>query len=215
MDITALGHSGFRLRGKETTVIIDPPATTLGSSLKGITADIICVTHNHSGHSNIQGIGGTPYIVSGPGEYEVGGVLITGLRTYHDDKKGEERGSNTVYIIHMDDIVFCHLGDIGHTLNASQQQEASGADVLMVPVGGHSTIGAKEAVELVGELEPSYVIPMHYRANQSNELTSRLEPVDTFLKAMGVAQIDPVTRLTVTRSTIPAEPQVIILSPKG
>lgn len=216
MEIVSLGHAGFRLRGKEVTVVIDPPASSKGyNALKGVNADIICVTHDHPGHNNIQGIGGTPYVVRGPGEYEIGGVLISGIRTFHDTKKGEERGNNTIYLIHMEDLFICHLGDLGHTLTADQQEAANGADILMIPVGGGTTIDAKTAVEVIGELEPSIILPMHYRSGDLPRGGQPMDPVDTFCLAMGVAVAEPVAKLTVTRSSVPAEPQVVILTPKG
>jgi L-ascorbate metabolism protein UlaG (beta-lactamase superfamily) len=215
MEIWSLGHSGFRLRGKEATLVIDPPAAGYGSPLKGLSADIVCITHDHPGHNNVTGLGGTPYVVHGPGEYEVSGVLITGMRTFHDAKRGEERGGNTIYIIHMEDLLLCHLGDIGHTLNADQQQEASGADVLMIPVGGHSTIDAKTAAEIVGAIEPGFVIPMHY-ANASNTKGHvPLDPVEPFGAALGVPLTEPQAKLVVTRATVPASPQIVILTARG
>ena len=214
MEIWSLGHAGFRLKGKEVTLVIDPPAPNYGYSLKGISADIVCVTHDHPGHNNVKGLGGTPYVVHGPGEYEVGGVLITALRTFHDAKKGEERGGNTIYLIHMDDLLICHLGDLGHALSANQQQEANGADVLMVPVGGHTTIDAAAAAEVVGAVEPSIIIPMHYGPN-GNKGGVPLDPIEGFFHAMGVPIAEAQTKLVVTRATIPAAPQVVILTPRG
>ncbi|MBA3825478.1 MAG: MBL fold metallo-hydrolase [Ktedonobacterales bacterium] len=215
MEIWSLGHSGFRLRGKEVTLVLDPPAAGYGSSLKGISADIVCITHDHPGHNNVAGLGGTPYVVHGPGEYEVGGVLITGMRTFHDTKHGEERGSNTIYIIHMEELLLCHLGDLGHGLNADQQQEASGADVLMIPVGGHSTIDAKAAAELVGAIEPGFVIPMHYANSANTKGNVPLDPVEPFGAALGVPLTEPQTKLVVTRATVPASPQIVILTARG
>ena len=220
VEIIALGHSGFRVRGKDVTLVIDPPAPSYGYSLKGISADIICLTHDHPGHNHVQGVGGKPYIVRGPGEYEIGGVLITALRSFHDDKHGEERGSNTIYIIHLEDVMICHLGDLGHALNAAQQQQIAGADVLMIPVGGHTTINAAMAVEIKGEVEPTITVPMHYSTSIAGTGTATgratpLDPVDTFFHALGIPLPDPLAKLVLTRTSIPAEPQVVILSPKG
>jgi L-ascorbate metabolism protein UlaG (beta-lactamase superfamily) len=215
MDIWSLGHSGFRLRGKEVTVIIDPPSPGYGASLKGISAEIVCITHDHPGHNNVESIGGTPYVVRGPGEYEVGGVLISALRAFHDAKRGEERGGNTIYIIHMDDLLICHLGDLGHALTANQQEEITGCDVLMIPTGGQTTINAAQAAEMVGALEPGFVIPMHYAGGKVPKSGVPLDPVDTFCHAMGVSIPEVQTKLGVTRATIPAAPQVVILTARG
>ncbi len=214
MEIVSLGHAGFRLRSKDVAVVIDPPSPALGYSVKGISADVVCVTHDHPGHNFTQGIGGAPYVVSGPGEYEIKGVLITALRSFHDAKRGEERGRNTIYLLHMEDLLICHLGDLGHPLTADQRQEATGADVLMVPVGGHSTIDAKAAAEIVAELEPGIVIPMHYGTTQLKTGVP-LDPVEHFFSVMGVPVAEPVAKLVVTRSTIPATPQIVVLSTRG
>jgi L-ascorbate metabolism protein UlaG (beta-lactamase superfamily) len=214
MEIWSLGHAGFRLRGKEVTLVIDPPSPGYGASLKGVTADIVCVTHDHPGHNHVAGIGGTPYVVRGPGEYEVGGVLITALRSFHDAKHGEERGGNTIYLIHMEDLVICHLGDLGHTLSANQQEEINGCDILMIPTGGQTTINAAQAADLVSAVEPGYIIPMHY-AGGTPKSGVPLDPVDTFCHAMGVPIPEAQTKLVVTRANVPAAPQVVILSPRG
>ena len=137
------------------------------------------------------------------------------MRTFHDTKRGEERGSNTIYIIHMEDLLICHLGDLGHALNADQQQEASGADVLLIPVGGHSTIDAKAAAEIVGAIEPGFVIPMHYANSANTKGTVPLDPVEPFGAALGVPLTEPQTKLVVTRATVPASPQIVILTARG
>lgn len=216
MEIIALGHSGFRLRAKEATVVIDPPAPAFGFPLKGVTADIVCVTHDHPGHNFTAGISGEPYVVRGPGEYEIRGVLISALRTFHDDKHGAERGGNTVYVIHIEDLLVAHLGDLGHPLNAAQQEEVAGADILMIPVGGHATINAKMAAELISELEPTIIIPMHYAAAGAHPAGSvPLDPVETFFQAMGVPIAEPLPKLVVTRNTLPPQLQVTLLAPRG
>lgn len=214
MEIWSLGHAGFRLRGKEVTLVIDPPAPGYGASLKNITADIVCVTHDHPGHNNVAGIGGTPYVVRGPGEYEVGGVLISALRSFHDARHGEERGGNTIYLIHLDDLLICHLGDLGHPLSANQQEEINGCDILMIPTGGQTTINAAQATDLVSAVEPGFIIPMHYAGNTPRSGVS-LDPVDTFCHALGVPIPEAQTKLVVTRANVPAAPQVVILSPRG
>ncbi len=217
MEIISLGHAGFRLRGKEMTVVIDPPPPAYGGALKGVSADIVCVTHHHPGHSYVKGVGGTPRVIDGPGEYEIGGVLISALRAFHDTQHGAERGGNTIYLIHMEDIAVCHLGDLGHTLTSAQQQEMGGADILMIPVGGHSTINAATAVEVIGEIEPSIILPMHYNAPWSKPPGGAvpLDPVSVFCNAMGVQESEPVAKLVITRSTMPSETQVVILAPRG
>src|SRR5579859_428820 len=162
MELTWLGHSCFRLRGKDVTLVTDPPSPTTGYTLGRLNAGIVTISHNHAGHNYVQGVGGDPYVVRGPGEYEVQQVLISGLLTYHDDEHGARLGRNTVYVFHMDDLLICHLGDLGHPLNAREQEEVSDCDVLLLPVGGGNSLDAKRAAELVSQVEPRVIIPMHY-----------------------------------------------------
>jgi len=208
MDISWLGHSCFRIKGSHATVITDPYPPSLGYSLGKPTARIVTVSHQHEGHSYVQGIGGEPRLVTGPGEYEISGVLIIGIVTFHDREKGRQRGRNTVYVMEIDEISVCHLGDLGHVLTAEQVEEIDNVDVLLLPVGGVSTIDAPMAAELVRQLEPKVVVPMHYK---TQALSWELEPVERFLKEIGVKQLTPQPKLSVTRSSLPASTQVFLL----
>src|SRR4030042_4328262 len=185
MEITWLGYSCFRRKGKQNTIITDPVSPDFGYSLGKITAEIVTISHEHTGHSYIQGIGGEPKVLTGPGEYEISGVLTLGLQTYHDGEHGTKRGKNTIFVFEVDDLVICHLGDLGHTLDAEQIEKINSADVLLVPVGGVSTIDAIQAAEIVRRVEPKIVIPMHYK---TLVLKRDLAPVDRFLKEMGVKE---------------------------
>ncbi len=215
MEITYLGHAGFRIRSKDGVVIIDPAPQPYGVALKGVSADIVCVTHSHTDHSFIDPIGGDPKIIRGPGEYEIGNMLITGVRTFHDTNRGAERGPNTVYVIHTEDISLCHLGDLGHDLDAKQIDQIGDIDVLMLPVGGHYTINAKTAVDIVSELDPRVIIPMHYATPALTEKGITLDSADVFCKALGTPLPDPLPKLSLTRTSMPAESQVVIFNPKG
>ena len=208
MEITWLGYSCFRLKGKQNTVITDPVSPDFGYSLGKITADIVTISHEHPGHSYIQGIGGEPKVLTGPGEYEISGVLTLGLQTYHDSERGAQRGKNTIFVFEMDDLVICHLGDLGHTLDAEQIEKINSADVLLVPVGGVSTIDAIQAAEIVRRVEPKIVIPMHYK---TLVLKRDLAPVDRFLKEMGVKEAVPQPKLIVNKNSLPLTLQVVVL----
>ncbi len=208
MEITWLGYSCFRLKGKQNTVITDPVSPEFGYSLGKITADIVTISHEHPGHSYIQGIGGEPKVLTGPGEYEISGVLTLGLQTYHDSERGAQRGKNTVFVFEIDDLSICHLGDLGHTLDAEQIEKIDSADVLLVPVGGVTTIDAIQAAEIVRRVEPKIVIPMHYK---TLVLKRDLAPVDRFLKEMGVKEAVPQPKLTVNKNSLPLTLQVVVL----
>jgi len=208
MDITWLGHSCFRIKGSRTTVITDPYSPDLGYTLGKPTARIVTVSHQHPGHGYVQGVGGQPKVVKGPGEYEISGVLIIGIATFHDGESGKKRGKNTVYLMEIDEISVCHLGDLGHVLTGEQVEEIDNVDVLLLPVGGVSTINAPMAAEVVRQLEPKAVIPMHY---QTPVLSRELEPVDRFLKEIGAKQVNPQPKLSLTKSNLPASTQVFLL----
>jgi len=208
MEINWLGHSCFRLKGKQATVITDPYPPDLGYSLGEPTAHIVTVSHQHPGHSYTQGISGEPRFVVGPGEYEINGVLISGIATFHDRERGQQRGKNTVCVIEVDEISVCHLGDLGHVLTAEQVEEIDDVDVLLLPVGGVSTINASMAAEIVRQVEPKAVIPMHYK---TEAISRELEPVDRFLKEIEVKEINSQPKLSFTRSSLPASTQVFLL----
>ena len=208
MDISWLGHSCFRIRGAQATVITDPYSPDLGYSLGKPTARIVTVSHQHPGHCYVQGVGGEPKPVTGPGEYEISGVLIIGMVTFHDGEEGNKRGKNTVYLIEIDEVLVCHLGDLGHVLTTEQVAEIGNVDVLLLPVGGVSTIDAPMAAEVVRQLTPKVVVAMHYKTEAVNR---ELEPVDRFLKEMGVKEVNSQPKLSFTKANLPITTQVFLL----
>ncbi len=208
MEIAWLGHSCFRLKGSRTTVITDPYSPDLGYTLGKTNANVVTVSHQHPGHSNIAAIGGEPKAVTGPGEYEINGVLIIGMPSYHDEDKGEKRGKNTIYLLELDEMTICHLGDLGHALSTSQAEELDNVDILMIPVGGKSTIDAVGASEIVRQLEPKVVIPMHYK---TDAIKRELAPVEKFLNEMGTKDIESQSKINFTKSNLPLVTQVYLL----
>ena len=212
MEIVWLGHSCFRLRSREVVVLTDPLGDDAGPSLGKTSADIVTISHHHKNHDNAGAVGGSPYVVDGPGEYEIKGVAVTGVRTYHDPEGGKLRGKNTCYLIEMDGLVVCHLGDIGHVLTAAQAEAMSRVDVLIVPVGAGATINAAQAAEVISLVEPKIVIPMHFRQAESSP---DLDPVDRFLREMGVANAEPQPKLTVNANSLPETVQIVVLEPRG
>ena len=207
MEITWLGHSCFRMKGKEATLVTDPYSESLGYPMSELAANIVTISHSHPGHSYADGVGDGPRVIRGPGEYEIADVLIIGMPTFHDSEEGGERGRNTIYLIEMDELRLCHLGDIGHLLSPQQVEELGNVEILLVPTGGVSTINAKVASELVRLLNPRIIIPMHY----NTEMTSWLDPVDDFLKEMGQKETVSQNKLLVTRSNLPSEARVVLL----
>ena len=208
MDISWLGHSCFRIKGSHATIITDPYPPDLGYSLGQLTANIVTVSHKHPGHSYVQGVSDEPRQITGPGEYEISGVLIIGMATFHDEEKGSKRGKNTFYLMEIDEVSVCHLGDLGHVLTTEEVEKIDNIDVLLLPVGGVSTINAPMAAEVVRQLEPKVVVPMHYKTRALNR---ELEPVDRFLKEMGIKEVNSQPKLSLTKASLPAGTQVILL----
>lgn len=209
MDITWHGHSCFRLRGREVSIVTDPYGRTVGYPTLRLAADVVSVSHEHPHHSHVDAVQGErrPRYVRGPGEYEIAGAIITGVQTYRDKQKGKEHGKNTAFMFEVDELTVCHLGDLGHTLSLEQIEALKDAAVLLVPVGGGCTIDAAEAAEVVSQLEPKIVIPMHYGSPNV-----ALDSAERFCREMAVAEVAPLPRLSVTRSSLPDETQVVLLA---
>lgn len=218
-DIHYLGHASFRLRGRDGILITDPYDRSVGLDIGRPTAHIVTVSHNHPDHANIGAIKPLReplFTINSAGEYEVGGVLITGVRTYHDTTKGSELGKNTVYVIHMDDVVFCHLGDLGHELSTQQLDEIGNVDVLFIPVGGGETIGPAQAVGVISQIEPRMVVPMHYAQPGQQSFTNDLLTLEKFTHELGLKDVVAEEKLSVTATTLPAEGEetrVVIMKP--
>ena len=195
MVITWYGQACFKIQSGDKTLVLDPFSKSIGLTPPAIQADVVFVTHDHHDHNNIKTVKGDPFIINGPGEYELKGVKILGLESFHDEEEGAKRGLNTIYLLEMEDIRILHLGDLGQDSLSDKQLEAVGeVDVLMVPVGGHFTVDAKNAVSILNQIEPKIAIPMHYKIPKLT--IKELEGVDKFLKELGEEDIKPQEKLT-------------------
>ena len=211
-EIKWFGHNCFRIRAKEATVIIDPVDRVTGYVMPKQTADIVAISHDHKGHSNLNAIKPEYQVVDGPGEYEMHDVFITGIRTYHDAVKGVERGYNVCYLIELEGIIFCHLGDLGHPLTTELAELMGNADVLMIAAGGPGIIDFEQAAEIVGQLEPKVVIPMQFATANGDKQRGDIE---AFCKALGVASPEAIDKLTLKSSDLADAMQVIVLQPES
>ena len=209
IDITYLGHSSFKIKSKGAVVVTDPyDSKSTGLKFPKTEAQIVLVSHEHPDHSNSMGVDGSPKVISGPGEYEVRCVSVVGIPSYHDGKKGEERGSNTIYVFNVDGVVLCHLGDLGHKLSQDQLSEIGDVDILFVPVGGVYTIDASDAVEVIASIDPKIVIPMHYKVEG---LTYELGDLNKFVKEIGM-EPSKTERFTIARDSLPESRQLVIFT---
>jgi len=215
MDIFYLGHSSFKLKGKDASIITDPfDSKKVGLKYSSNEADIVSISHEHEDHNAVSTIKGEPKVISGPGEYEIKGTSILGFSSFHDSKNGEERGKNTIYVFEIDEVRICHLGDLGHKLSDSLIESLGDIDVLMIPVGGIYTIDPTEAVEIVRDIEPSFILPMHYYVDGMNKETfGKLEPVETFLKEVALT-VEKMPKLTIKKEEVDLEVQKVILLEK-
>lgn len=211
-ELTWLGHACFRLRGRDVALLLDPVGRHLGYDISKVRADIVTISHRHPGHNNVAGLKGDFAVIEGPGEYEIKDVFITGIRTYHDEERGAQRGHNTIYVINLDDLVFCHLGDLGHPLSSDHLDHIGNVDVLMVPAGG-SALGVDKAIEVISQIEPGIVVPMHYATRGS--AAQGLEGLDKFSRALGLHDPPTLDKLTVRKSDIPEQTQVIVLNDRA
>lgn len=215
MEISYLGHSCFRIRGRDAAIVTDPFTPKYGYTMGRPNADIVTVSQNdgvdQADHTCVDGVAGTPRVVNGPGEYEISNILINGVRTYGKNGNGALH-LNTVYVADVDDLRVCHLGELDDVLSAEQVENIGSINVLLVPVGGGATIGANLAAQVVSQLEPNIVVPMHYRIEGTR--WDKLEPVDKFVREMGSKELEPQPKLTVGAKGLPADIQVSILEHK-
>jgi L-ascorbate metabolism protein UlaG (beta-lactamase superfamily) len=209
-EIKWFGHACFRLRSRDATILTDPVPRSFGYKVDKQKVDIVTISHDHPGHTNVDLASGEPKLVNGPGEYEMNDVFITGIATFHDGQKGAEHGRNTAYLFDLEDLVVCHLGDLGHTLSESQVESMSSADVIIIPVGGGTALDARKAVEVIGQLEPKIVIPMQYQTPSGD---SQRDPLERFLKEMGVTEVTPRDKLTVRGNDLGDSLEVVVLEP--
>ncbi|HOK35146.1 MAG TPA: MBL fold metallo-hydrolase [Candidatus Pacearchaeota archaeon] len=218
MEIIWHGHSFFEITGKteegKVNIAIDPYDESIGIiPPQKVEADILLVSHQHPDHSNIKIIKGDYFLIDSPGEYEVKGVFIKGIPSFHDNEQGKKRGANIIFLIEFEKMKICHLGDLGETqIFPEVMEEIFGADVLFIPVGGNFTISGKEAAKLVSQIEPKIAIPMHYKIPG---LKLDLEDEKAFLRTLGIKEKEKEKRLKITKEKLKSEgTEIVLLSPR-
>jgi L-ascorbate metabolism protein UlaG (beta-lactamase superfamily) len=217
MQIFWKGQSCFQIlinpkKENQVKLVIDPFSEEIGLKIPKLEADILLITHNHFDHNNKKAVLGDPFLIEGPGEYELKGVFIEGIHSWHDQKEGRERGENTIYKIEAEGIKICHLGDLGQKKLTEEQFDKIGdIDILMIPIGGIYTISAKEAIDLMAEIEPKITIPMHYKIPN---LKIKLDGLEKFLKPLGIKEVPALSKLSVKKRDLsPEEAKIVVLKP--
>ncbi len=202
MTINWYGQSCFRLETKGTSVLIDPFSKEIGLRVPRLNDNIFLVTHEHYDHNNVEGVPPEAFVIRGPGEYEKAGIRMEGIMSYHDNTQGTQRGLNTIYIIRAEDMRLCHLGDLGQAKLTDEQVEQIGdIDILFIPVGGKYTIDGKEAAEVVKQIEPKIIIPMHYKVEGLN---IDIDGPQKFLKEIGI-KAEEVESYKIAAKNLPTE----------
>jgi L-ascorbate metabolism protein UlaG (beta-lactamase superfamily) len=210
MEITWYGHSCFRLTERSmATVVTDPyEDTNIGYGALKLKADIVTISHDAAGHNNTKAVKGTSHVITGPGEFEIGGVFITGVQTNGHDKDDDDDLRNTLYVFEYDGITVAHLGDLKRVPSQKEVETLGSVNVALVPVGGGGGLNAAKAAEVISLLEPNIVIPMHYATKDAK---LNLDSLDKFLKEMGLSKSESESSLKVTRSGLPEETHVVVL----
>ena len=222
-EITWHGHSCFSVKDKSTgfTIVFDPFKPETGRLPKlEVQGDLVLASHGHFDHANVEAVAKwkAEKLVGFVGERSIGDVRIRGVETFHDEASGRQRGSNSVYVVKLGDAVFCHLGDLGHTLNEEQVSKINGfgrVDVLFIPVGGVYTIDPEGAVKVIKQLNPRIAIPMHYYDDRLNrQVFKNLAKIDKFLEMWD----GPVKKLNensivITSKLLPEFSTVYVLKP--
>jgi L-ascorbate metabolism protein UlaG (beta-lactamase superfamily) len=213
MKVKLLGHSAFLLTSKDgTRVLTDPYESGSYDGAVGYgpireKADVVTASHGHEDHFCLEGLPEGYQTVTEPGKHEVSGIRITGVSTYHDTRKGEDRGPNVVFIMEIDGIRVCHLGDLGHGLDSDTLEAMGDVDVLLIPVGGHFTIGPEEAVRVMKTISPAVTIPMHYK---TESLGFPIQPVDDFLSLAGDHEKAGVSEIELDKQDLRG-PRIVVL----
>ncbi|MFH2038817.1 MAG: MBL fold metallo-hydrolase [Chloroflexota bacterium] len=210
MEIFWYGHSCFRMTERGlATVVVDPfDSNAVGYFPLKLKSDIVAVSHDAPGHNYTNAVKSTSHTLSGPGEYEIGGVFITAVQTDGIGRKKGDQPRNTLYVFDYDGLTVAHLGDLKQVPSQAEVEALGPVNIVLIPTGGGGGLNASKAAEVVSQLEPNIIIPMHY---QTRDGKIPLDSLDKFIKEMGLQPIEPVPSLKISKSGLPSESKVIVL----
>ncbi|MZK51341.1 MBL fold metallo-hydrolase [Clostridium beijerinckii] len=211
MKIKWFGQSCFMITFQSgIKVLTDPYKKMLGYKLPEMEADIVSTSHNHSDHNNINIVKSSFIHINEPGNFLEHGIEIKGVQTFHDKTSGSKRGKNTIYNFKIDNINICHCGDLGHLLNSEQIEKIGNVDILLLPVGGLATLNAVDAVQVMKQLNPTIVIPMHYRTKALGIVGYVFGKVDKFISASEL-QVKEYEELELNKANIKGYSGIVVL----
>lgn len=208
------GHASFYIISDEGVKIITDPyepdafGGSIGYGAIRVPADIVTISHEHHDHGYTESIPDGYEVVSRPGTKTIKGVTVKGFETYHDSEYGAQRGDNIVYVIDVDRIRICHLGDLGHELGPIDLEKIGSVDILLIPVGGKYTIGPREATRVIARMKPKIVVPMHYQTDKTN---MPIASVDEFITGKDNVTILDGTGFETMKEKLPDTTQIVVL----
>lgn len=215
MQIQYYGQSCFKITTKpagrateDVSIFMDPFSKELGIRPPQGQADVVFVSHDHWDHNNVSALKGDPVVIDTPGEFAVKGINVVGIESFHDGEEGATKGKSTIYILEVEDLKICHLGDLGTELSGKQLEEIDGVDILFVPVGGKYTIDGKKAAEIVRKIEPAMVVPMHYKVSGS---TAEIDDETKFCSEMGNCPKEKTAKLTIKKKDLEGKVMEVVL----
>ena len=213
MKVKYYGHAAFLITSNQGTRIITDPYKpgAFGAMNYGKIpdeADVVVVSHDHDDHNDSEGLPGNPEVLRTPGKRSFHGIEFNGIATFHDSSSGKERGDNIIFSFTVDGINICHLGDLGHALSQNEVKAIGAVDLLMIPVGGFFTIDSKAASEVAGQLNPSIIIPMHFKTGKCE---FPIAPVDEFIKGKANVIAMSSSEVSLDKGGLPKEMEIIVL----
>jgi len=226
VTVTWLGHPTFILKTSTgLAVLLDPMNDSVGYPLTPVAGmDLVTVSHEHADHNNLALATGSPQVLRGLAgndwakiDQTIKGVRVRTVQSYHDDTQGSQRGKNAIFVFEMDGLKIAHLGDLGHALNAEQVKAIGAVDVVMIPVGGFFTLDGKGAAEVITQLNPKIIIPMHYKTPALGaSLAGRLADLSALTNALGTsAQVTQTAQtITISSSKLPTTRTVMVMNYK-
>ncbi|MSQ42157.1 MAG: Zn-dependent hydrolase [Dehalococcoidia bacterium] len=213
VDISWLGHACIRLRTLQTSVVMDPCDRSSGFDMGRPNADVVTVSHPDPAHAFVRGVRGEPFMIDGPGEYEIKGVQLTGIATYlTPPAEGRAPQRNTAYLLEAEELRLVHLGGLGAPLTAGQSELLANIDILVLPIGGDGALTPEQAARTVRALEPAVVIPVHFPWPKGPRDDG---PLKQFITNMGVEPEPAAARLSIQRRALTEMLRLVLLEPRG
>lgn len=216
MKVKWYGHASFLITSEEGLKIITDPyepggfGGAIGYGKIPDAADIVLVSHDHADHNHVEGLPGKPQIIQGAGFHRAKDLEIRGIPAYHDERKGAERGENTIFCFTLDGLRVCHLGDLGHVPTEQEAQQIGPVDLLLMPIGGVYTINPSQATQTAQKLNPRVIIPVHFKTPRCGFPVAKVEE---YTKGKSSVKALKSSELEMKKEALPKATEIIVLEP--